>query len=59
MLIVVGLIGLIWGGITYRTQKKVIDLGPIQATREDRHSIPVSPIVGGIAKVIKHRSEHQ
>jgi hypothetical protein len=43
-----GLIGLIWGGVRYKTQVKVLDLGPIHATREETHDIPLPPIVGGV-----------
>jgi hypothetical protein len=48
ILIVLGLIGLIWGGVSYTTSKKVVDLGPLHASRDVRHSIPVPPIAGGI-----------
>lgn len=51
VLIVIGLIGLIWGGISYTRREKVIDLGPLQATAERRETIPVGPVVGGIALV--------
>ena len=51
LLIVVGLIGLIWGGVSYTRREKVIDLGPLQATAERRETIPVGPVVGGIALV--------
>jgi hypothetical protein len=49
ILCLVGLIALIWGGVTYKTQDRVVDLGPIHATREKTHEIPLPPIVGGIA----------
>ena len=51
VLIVVGLVALIWGGFTYTTQEKVIDVGPIHATREKSHSVPLPPIAGGLAIV--------
>ena len=51
ILIVIGLIGLIWGGISYTREEKVIDLGPIEATAERRETIPVTPVVGGLALV--------
>ena len=51
ILIVLGLIGLAWGGFTYTTKKKVLDLGPIEATREEHHNVPVPPIAGAIALV--------
>jgi uncharacterized membrane protein YidH (DUF202 family) len=51
VLIVIGLIGLIAGGISWTDEKTVVDLGPIEARTEERESIPISPIVGGIALV--------
>jgi hypothetical protein len=51
ILIVLGLIGLAWGGFTYTTKKKVLDIGPIEATREERHNVPVPPIAGALALV--------
>ena len=51
VLIVIGLIGLIWGGISWTEEKTVVDLGPIQAQTQEQKSIPITPIVGGIALV--------
>lgn len=51
VLIVIGLIGLIWGGISYTREEKVLDLGPLEATAERRETIPVGPVVGGLALV--------
>ena len=49
VLIVVGLVALAYGGFTYTTNEKVVDIGPIHATREKTHNIPLSPIAGGLA----------
>jgi uncharacterized membrane protein YidH (DUF202 family) len=46
VLIVVGIVALAMGGFSYTTREKVLDLGPIQATTEKQHTIPLSPIVG-------------
>ena len=51
ILIVIGLIGLVWGGISYTREETVLDVGPIEATAETRETIPVGPVVGGIALV--------
>lgn len=48
-LIVLGLAGLAWGGFTYTTRETVVDLGPIHATRDKEHSIPMPPVLGGLA----------
>lgn len=51
VLIVIGLIGLLWGGISWTEERTVVDLGPIEARAQERETIPVPPIVGGIALV--------
>ena len=48
LLIVVGLVSLIWGGISWTREKTVLDLGPIEATTRERESVPIPPIVGGL-----------
>jgi hypothetical protein len=49
VLVVVGLVGLAWGGFTYTTTEKVVDIGPIHATHEKTHNVPLPPIAGGLA----------
>ena len=51
VLIVLGAISLAYGGITYTTREKVLDIGPIEATAERQKSVPLPPILGGIAVV--------
>jgi hypothetical protein len=51
VLIVVGLISLAYGGITYTSREKVLDIGPIEATAERRRTVPMPPIIGGVALV--------
>jgi hypothetical protein len=51
VLIVLGVIALAYQGITYTTHKKVLDVGPIQATKTEHKTIPLSPIFGGVALV--------
>jgi uncharacterized membrane protein YidH (DUF202 family) len=51
VLIVLGVIGLGYGGISWTQQKKVVDLGPVEVTRDKTESIPIPPIVGGICLV--------
>ena len=51
VLIAIGVIALVYQGFSYTTQKKVLDIGPIQATKEEHHSVPVPPIIGVIALI--------
>ena len=46
VLIVAGVIALAYGGISYTREKKVIDIGPIEATAKTRETIPLPPILG-------------
>ncbi len=48
VLIALGLVSLLWGGITWTRDKTVLDIGPLHAQTEERRTIPVPPIVGGI-----------
>ncbi len=49
VLIVIGLISLALGGINYTTKEKVVDIGPIEATAERHKTIPLPPLLGGLA----------
>jgi hypothetical protein len=51
LLIVVGIMALVYQGITYTTRKSVVDIGPIHATADKETTIPLPPIVGGAATV--------
>jgi drug/metabolite transporter (DMT)-like permease len=51
VLIVIGVIALAYQGVTYTTHKKVLDIGPIEATKEERHTVPLPPILGAIALI--------
>ena len=50
-LVVFGLFGLAWGGFTYTTTEKVLDIGPIHATRDKTHNIPLPPVAGALALI--------
>ena len=51
VLIVLGVIGLVAGGISWTQREKVVDLGPVEVTRENRESIPLPPVIGGLLLV--------
>ena len=48
LLIVVGLVSLLMGGFSWTREKKVIDIGPIEATTRERETLPIPPIAGGL-----------
>lgn len=49
VLIAIGVVSLAYQGITYTTREKIIDLGPIKATADKKHTVPLPPILGGLA----------
>jgi hypothetical protein len=51
VLIVLGVIGLAYQGIGYTKRKDVLDVGPIHATKDTHETLPIPPIVGGIALI--------
>jgi hypothetical protein len=51
ILIVIGIAALAYQGITYTTREKVVDIGPIHMTADKEKTIPLPPIVGGLALV--------
>jgi hypothetical protein len=50
-LIVLGVVGLAYGGISFTHQKKDVDLGPIQISHEKTDTLPITPIAGGLCLV--------
>ena len=48
VLVVLGLGIVIWGAFGFRTREKVLDVGPIHATKEKEHNVPYGPLLGGV-----------
>ncbi len=61
-LIVVGIGIVIWGGFGFQTREKVLDVGPIHASKDKEHHVPYGPLagallaVGGVVLLVKGRS---
>ena len=52
VLVAVGLLMLAYRGFSYTSREKVVDLGPVEVTRDKSHYFPTPPIVGGAAVAI-------
>ena len=48
VLIVAGLITAIWGATGFKTKEKVLDVGPLEASKTTTHNVPYAPILGGL-----------
>jgi uncharacterized membrane protein len=51
LLVVLGGLALAYQGFTYTHQERVLDVGPIHATREDHERVTIPPVLGGLALV--------
>jgi uncharacterized membrane protein len=51
LLIVIGIVALAYGGFSYTKREKVIDAGPLQISADKEHTVPLSPILGGLCLV--------
>ncbi len=51
VLIIAGVIALVYGGFSYTTTKKAVDMGPLQINTKQNHTVPLPPVLGVIAIV--------
>jgi len=51
VLVILGILALAYQGFTYTKRDKIVDIGPIHATEDRQHTVPLPPIVGGLALV--------
>lgn len=51
LLIVIGAIGIIWGGASYVKSRNTTDIGPMHIVTEEKGRVPIPPVVGVIALV--------
>jgi hypothetical protein len=49
ILIVLGAMALAYQGIRYTTREKLIDIGSLHVTTTEKKTIPLPPVVGGVA----------
>ena len=50
-LVILGIVALSYQRITYTTEEKIAEIGPLKATAEREKSIPLPPVLGGLALV--------
>jgi len=50
-LLILGVVSFVYQGITYTKREKVLEVGPLTATKETRKTVPLSPVLGGAALV--------
>lgn len=48
-LVILGVVGLLYGGIGYNRQTTILEVGGIKATTTEHRTIPIAPVAGAIA----------
>lgn len=51
-ILIIGVLITLFSGFTFVTKKKVVDIGSLEITKDEKHRIPWSPIVGGVVILI-------
>jgi hypothetical protein len=51
VLIVLGIVGVLYGGFTWTTKDKVVELGTVEVTKDKTHSVPLPPIAGAVSLI--------
>jgi hypothetical protein len=51
LLIVLGVIGIAYGGVRYAYPDKIVDAGPVHISVTKHDTVPIPPILGGLALV--------
>jgi hypothetical protein len=51
ILIILGVFGFVYKGISYTEKEKVVDLGPIEVESEEKETIPIPEVLSGIAVI--------
>jgi hypothetical protein len=51
LLILLGVVGLALGGFSFTHKEKVLDVGPIEATADEKESVPIPPLLSVLAVV--------
>ena len=49
ILVVLGVIGFALGGFSFTKKEKVLDVGPIEATADDKKTVAIPPVLAGLA----------
>ena len=49
ILIVLGILGFIFGGVSYTREETVADVGPLEVERDQTRTLPITPIASGVA----------
>ena len=49
LLVVLGVVALVYQGVTYTSRETIVDIGPVHATADRQKTLPLSPLLGVVA----------
>lgn len=52
LLILAGIAALAYGGFTYTTHKRAVDMGPVQIETSKRHYVLIPPLLGASGIIV-------
>ena len=51
VLVILGIVGLAYGGLSWTSRETVVDAGPIEITADKTERVPLPPLAGGLLLV--------
>lgn len=47
VLVILGILGFVFGGVVIKHDEKVADIGPVEINKEEKKAFPVTPVASG------------
>ena len=51
VLVILGIVALVYGGISYNRQRTVLEVGSLKVTATEHRSVPIPAVVGAIVLI--------
>jgi hypothetical protein len=51
LLVVIGVIGIVYGGFTYTSKQTTVQVGGLEVTAKEKKTIPISSVAGAVLVV--------
>lgn len=51
ILIILGVLGFVFGGFSFTKDEKVADVGPVEVEKQETKSFPITPLASGAALI--------
>ncbi len=48
VLVIIGIVGLVYGGFTYTAKQTTVQVGPLEVTAQEKRTFPIPSLAGGV-----------